>query len=1733
MITTTEKYFWMDTCCIDRSDHIELSEAINSMFRWFENAEKCYVYLSDVTIDVEYHQENPPQIAWETALRRSRWFTRGWTLQELLAPYYVEFFSREGHKLGSKQTLAQLLQEVTGIPVDALRGKPLSNFNASELISWSRGRETRLEEDKAYSLLGILGVRMPLIYGEGEANSMKRLHEEIARRRGSCFTVPFGHNKNFVGCEPILEQLLEKIPPHANRDNCQRTVVVGLGGAGKTQIALEAAYRVRDRYPDCSIFWVPAINLTSLEVAYREIAQQLQFSGLDDQRADVKTIVKIGLSKKSAGSWLLIIDDADYLRLPNAVPVDSPEHGSTTLADFLPFSREGSILFTTRNYGMIAELDVPRENIFSVGTLNNNEATTLLRKGLRETQIRNREDVERLLGCLSNFPLAIKQASAFMASHPDVTVSQYLELFETSDDNMMDLLSLNFEDRFRYRQHAKYQNPIATTWLVSFERISQRNPQAISYLKFISLLAEKAIPLSLLPVAPDIEMLEAIRALEAYALIDKRNTPDEISMHRLVRLAVRNWLREKGEWDQWTANAVQRLAAVYPFPKHENKETWAHYLPHGHAVVDIDGAITAEGDTTLISNIAESYSVLGDYSTAERLYLRTFTLMEERLGRTHPHTLNCMENIARVMGYQGKNKEAEGLIQKMNEKVSDREYHNTPDITKNLIKALAHQERTAATNKPILESNDAASISDNSSDTEFSSSSRSSSQVSGASSQSSIFGEGDKKDIVMELATTFYQDADLTLLYSEGIESRKRNEFLRIHDSLLQDFCDNLRLETNYNNPPYIMRVLESKHQKRRISSEIWDFFVEKDTSSQFKLPDQSATRRKRLNERLRRMRINHISLPDYVPGIRIDDFREVSDHKSQNEIDGNIDDESDSENEGSDEDNEKHEIPDLQYLDRFITAFTQRPAFRAFKRSIEYLAKPPPTLDIALHSQNIKIMEYYLRNIDHTTQRKDIYPWVQELDELGLSRLAIAALLLDNRDESAGNLLSHSTRRTERLGYFAHRLGDIYSRTNEIDSLEGAVKLATLGSELTSERADRTQWPSNLGIPLENSSRTTRKMNSATAKAVIFEWDVPSLFLEQDDSVAYVEDLDNQIRTFVVLTGSDGAFEASTCAKYLEQTFGAVGSEVLNIVIEALTCFMFSNLPANERVQLKQTYTQSNNRKAAVKIERISWRYITFTSREPDFPPDFIESMTWLCESIRIISPESSQNLDGFGLLKSSMRLWSKLGTSSEGSAPITILSLEPLRQLTDVEIGRACCWKYLFKSAVISWKAMEHKGGIGLKVEYNLLVHLAAVMNYAYVENPLTKNGDKGLVAFGFYTALIPTARDPTTNSIQWHLEVNRDHVIDPEKLETIQGEWLPISDPQVFSRSTCFLGWKEYVNVKLGTSQGCYDLQWTGLPKIGKPYYLDALNINVGLSTASIFPIALIANASVSYKTRSTTKNFDREATFEEAVRNQRHHVTFVYDSGSQIAWLVPQLSWILHLCHIWWLRQRGDEKLPGPIPFADLSTNGSEAAFQALHENGETVVFRNIDLAQVFLQIFTDVMKLELEEQKRSKVYGIETMDLAIRPAKTEPRVLKLPRESYSWQYLTARADSVCFCNGLGQALEPRESVNICECNTIPNNQHLLVAHSWCVTRLLERENKNLNDLKDGRINLGDGNEWLMKVWPFDTCSHPLECNYWASTGNVMQRFSKTSIWNRETKGHVHTRPPPITGAFVLR
>ncbi|KAF9226207.1 phosphatases II [Gyrodon lividus] len=166
-------YIWIDTCCIDRDSSAELSEAINSMYRWYQRSYVCYVYLDDVR-----NVEDPDRD--DSAFSRSRWFLRGWTLQELIAPKSLFFFTKDWRLIGNRESLMHRIERITGIDSMVLRSREMRDVSIAQRMFWAAKRETTRAEDRTYSLLGLFRISMPAIYGE-EENAFKKLQHEIMK----------------------------------------------------------------------------------------------------------------------------------------------------------------------------------------------------------------------------------------------------------------------------------------------------------------------------------------------------------------------------------------------------------------------------------------------------------------------------------------------------------------------------------------------------------------------------------------------------------------------------------------------------------------------------------------------------------------------------------------------------------------------------------------------------------------------------------------------------------------------------------------------------------------------------------------------------------------------------------------------------------------------------------------------------------------------------------------------------------------------------------------------------------------------------------------------------------------------------------------------------------------------------------------------------------------------------------------------------------------------------------------------------------------------------------------------------------------------------------------------------------------------------------------------------------------------------------------------------------------
>ncbi|KAH8658626.1 hypothetical protein BGZ60DRAFT_507289 [Tricladium varicosporioides] len=497
--------------------------------------------------------------------------------------------------------------------------------------------------------------------------------------------VPFGQNNQFVGREKQLQEVIAKLAPEEYEKDCQRVAITGLGGIGKTQVALEAAFRIRERHPDCSVFWVSAVNVPSFEAAFLEIGLKFQIPGINEDEANVKSLVQAYLSQETAGRWLLIVDNADdFSMLYQSTKESEKNVGSPALANYLPFSCNGSILFTTRNHK--AAVNQAGTNVVTIEDMTESESLELLKTSLvKKGKVIVEGDAKKLVRLLTYLPLAIKQAAAFI-NQEEIYISQYLEVYDSSDQELIELLSIDFEDQGRYKT---IKNPIASTWWISFYHIQKDNQLAAEYLFIMSCVAQRDIPRSLLPSSSKLNELRAIGTLKAYAFITELKEGNSYDIHRLVQIAVRTWLREKGELHRWSGETLKQVSEIFPFFQQENKNECTKYLPHVQCILNFQEFPEAfQGSLhSLLFKTGEYFRQTGKYTEAENRYRQVLELTKRALGDDHPDTLDSMNSLAEVFRRQGKYIEAERLqwqTLELRKQVLGDDHPNTLDSMSNL-----------------------------------------------------------------------------------------------------------------------------------------------------------------------------------------------------------------------------------------------------------------------------------------------------------------------------------------------------------------------------------------------------------------------------------------------------------------------------------------------------------------------------------------------------------------------------------------------------------------------------------------------------------------------------------------------------------------------------------------------------------------------------------------------------------------------------------------------------------------------------------------------------------------------------------------------------------------------------------------------------------------------------------------------------------------------------------------
>ncbi|KAH7039786.1 kinesin light chain 1 [Microdochium trichocladiopsis] len=589
--------------------------------------------------------------------------------QELIAPQIVEFYSKEGIFLGDKRSLEVVIRDVTGIPTRALRDTPLSDFTTSEREAWIRNRETKYEEDMVYSLLGIFGVYMLLIYGEGREQARRRLREEVQKSvKGTHynkFSISFSlsgvpETPHFVARDGEVAEMRRMLCS----DGSRRIVVLhGLGGIGKTQLAATYINRYRDEYS--AIFWLNIKDEASIQQSFARIATQIleqnanvgSLKGLNLQQDHDEIIqaVKAWLSLPGNTRWLIVYDNYDNPKLPGR-----KSDAAIDIHQFLPTAYQGSVIITTR----LSQIDIGH-HIRIEKLKSEHESLQILSKTSGRIGLQDNGDAKDLVRELDGLPLALATAGAYLKRAP-ISIPKYLRYYKESWARLTGNLHLgSYADR-----------TLATTWQLSYEHVQTQNPLAAHLLQWWAYFNNEDIwydliqasnedgPMWMKQLSGELNFNDAMGVLYDYSLVEPTTIFQEIqgySIHGCLHSWTVHILNE--EWD----SALNKLAVesvASQVPSNIEAEYWLlqkRLIPHA-----IRSCSTVR-ESDIPSNwafhsLGYLYSDQGKLNEAEKMYLRALHGYERAVGldnvTIYRPAINTLSNLGSLRFEQNRVSEA-------------------------------------------------------------------------------------------------------------------------------------------------------------------------------------------------------------------------------------------------------------------------------------------------------------------------------------------------------------------------------------------------------------------------------------------------------------------------------------------------------------------------------------------------------------------------------------------------------------------------------------------------------------------------------------------------------------------------------------------------------------------------------------------------------------------------------------------------------------------------------------------------------------------------------------------------------------------------------------------------------------------------------------------------------------------------------------------------------------------
>jgi tetratricopeptide (TPR) repeat protein len=440
------------------------------------------------------------------------------------------------------------------------------------------------------------------------------------------WNVPHLRNPNFTGRESLLAQLRAALT--SGQPAALTQAISGLGGVGKTQLAVEYAYRHAAEYD--VVWWVRAEEPVTLAADYASLARPLDLRQRDkpDQRVVVEAVRRwLG---QNAG-WLLVFDNA---------------RDPTEVRGYLPQAATGHVLITSRNpawRGVASPL--------TVQVLERAESVDFL---LKRTGQADEEAAGALAEALGDLPLALEQAGAYVEASGG-TLSGYLRVFRRRHRELLR----------RGKPSTDYPHTVATTWEISFQQVQQASPAGADLLNLCAFLAPDDIPRDLFSEADPLAFDEALAALRRYSLVEVRD--DALSVHRLVQAVARDRLQEKAQ-RMWAEAAVRLVNRAFPF-KQDNLQTWprsARLLPHAFAAAEHAEALEVASETTarLLNETGVYLRGRAEFAESKAVRERALAILEKVLGADHPSVATLISNLGLVLQALGDLTEARAHLER-------------------------------------------------------------------------------------------------------------------------------------------------------------------------------------------------------------------------------------------------------------------------------------------------------------------------------------------------------------------------------------------------------------------------------------------------------------------------------------------------------------------------------------------------------------------------------------------------------------------------------------------------------------------------------------------------------------------------------------------------------------------------------------------------------------------------------------------------------------------------------------------------------------------------------------------------------------------------------------------------------------------------------------------------------------------------------------------------------------